>query len=96
MESQTDQLYDRIIRPIDSGWRIERTQFRAAPQALQRRVARRLLQAVLPQQPRFEHIEKLVSLAHAPNRAQTDPFPGGLVARVEHGWLTLQMQDTPL
>ncbi|MEM7063315.1 MAG: tRNA lysidine(34) synthetase TilS [Cyanobacteria bacterium P01_B01_bin.77] len=90
LEAQTDRLYSQIIHPLKDGWCIQRTLFREAPRALQRRVARRLLQTLLSQQPTFEHIEKLVSLASAPNRAQTDPFPGGIIAQVEHDQITLR------
>ncbi|MEB3356680.1 MAG: tRNA lysidine(34) synthetase TilS [Synechococcales bacterium] len=62
---------------------VNRAVLRAAPLALQRRVLRRLLLAILPQAPNFEQIEKLVALLSAPNGSQTDPFPGGAIARVE-------------
>ncbi|NEZ65042.1 tRNA lysidine(34) synthetase TilS [Leptolyngbyaceae cyanobacterium CCMR0082] len=91
LEAQSQQLYSEVINRMDqNGWRMRRLLLRAAPLALQRRVVRQLLQRVLPQQPTFDHIEKLVALANAPNRTQTDPFPGGLIARVEHDWITLQ------
>ncbi len=90
LEAQVDQLYAEVIEVKEQGWQIQRSRFANAPLALQRRVIRRLLQAALPQQPNFEHIEKLVALAHAPNRTQTDPLPGGRLAWVEHGWIKLQ------
>ncbi|ESA37623.1 trna -lysidine synthetase [Leptolyngbya sp. Heron Island J] len=90
LEQQTDQLYHQVIDEYQDSWRIHRSRFQSAPLALQRRVARRLLQTVLPQQPSFDHIEKLVVLADRPNRTQTDPFPGGRIARVEHDWIHLQ------
>ncbi|MEA5465486.1 tRNA lysidine(34) synthetase TilS [Leptothoe sp. PORK10 BA2] len=90
LEAQTDQLYADVVAPLEDGWCIHRPWFGAAPLALQRRVARRLLQTVLPQQPNFEHIEKLVALGNAPHRSQTDPFPGGWIARVEHDQIRLQ------
>lgn len=90
LEAQTDRLYDRLVQTLQDGWSIHRSLFNTAPLALQRRVARRLLQTVLSQQPTFEHIEKLVSLANAPNRAQTDPFPGGIIACVEHDQIILR------
>lgn len=90
LEAQTDRLYDEMIQPLKGGWCIHRALFNQAPLALQRRVARRLLQTALPQQPTFEHIEKLVALASAPNRAKTDPFPGGITAQVEHDQIILR------
>lgn len=62
----------------------------AAPLALQRRVMRQLLQQVLKRSPSFEQIEKITALIAAPNKTQTDPFPGGAIAKVEQGWLYLK------
>lgn len=95
LETQTTQLYSQVVEPLgDDGWSIQRALFKVAPIALQRRVARRLLQLALPQQPHFDHIEKLVALADAPNRTQTDPFPGEFIARVEHDLIRLQTQNS--
>ncbi|MGD1856814.1 MAG: tRNA lysidine(34) synthetase TilS [Leptolyngbyaceae cyanobacterium] len=91
LETQTVQLYHDVVGTLDDGsWYIQRSLFQSAPLALQRRVARRLLQTALPQPPNFGHIEKLVTLANAPNRTQTDPFPGGLRAWVEHELIKLR------
>ncbi|NES69550.1 MAG: tRNA lysidine(34) synthetase TilS, partial [Okeania sp. SIO2D1] len=49
----------------------------------------RILQKVLPIHPNFSHIEKLTNLIDAPNRSQTDPFPGGAIAKVRHPWILL-------
>ncbi|NJO43996.1 MAG: tRNA lysidine(34) synthetase TilS [Cyanobacteria bacterium CRU_2_1] len=69
--------------------RLNRIVLRSAPLALQRRVVRQFLQALLPTAPNFEHIEKLVALITAPNRSQTDPFPGGAIAQVEGKWIVV-------
>ena len=58
-----------------------------APLAIQRRVIRQILQAILSASPNFEHIEKLTGLITAPNRSQTDPFPGGAIAIVQDDWI---------
>ncbi|MEO0868435.1 MAG: tRNA lysidine(34) synthetase TilS [Cyanobacteria bacterium J06642_11] len=87
LETQAHQLYADAVVTTDMAWHIKRSLFQAAPLALQRRVARQLLQTALPQQPRFAHIEKLVALANAPHRSQTDPFPGGLIAYVDRDWI---------
>jgi tRNA(Ile)-lysidine synthase len=63
---------------------------RKAPLALQRRAIRQILQQILPVAPSFEQIEKLVNLIAAPNRTQTDPFPGGCIAQVEGDWIWLR------
>lgn len=73
---------------------INRVRLRAAPLALQRRVLRRLLQHLLPASPAFEHIEKLRRLLDAPNRSQTDPFPGGAIARAEGDWIRFSQKDS--
>lgn len=61
----------------------------ASPIALQRRVLRQFLLQALDRRPSFEQIEKLMALISAPNKTQTDPFPGGAIARVENGWIDL-------
>jgi tRNA(Ile)-lysidine synthase len=66
---------------------ISRRILQKAPLALQRRVMRQILQEILPDAPNFEHIEKLTALITAPNRSQTDPFPGGLTAIVQGDWI---------
>ena len=90
LDTQTEQAYAATVQPLENGWCIQRWSFQQLPLALQRRVARRLLQTALPQQPTFDHIEKLVALVGAPNRSQTDPFPGGLIARRWQDQIILQ------
>lgn len=68
---------------------LNRRILQSAPRALQRRVVRLFLQHTLPRMPAFEDIEKLIALIPAPNRTQTDPFPGGAIARVEGDWIWL-------
>jgi tRNA(Ile)-lysidine synthase len=51
---------------------------------------RQVLQQILTDAPSFEHIEKLTTLIIAPNRSQTDPFPGGAIAQVEGDWICLK------
>ncbi|HLP91856.1 MAG TPA: tRNA lysidine(34) synthetase TilS [Nostocaceae cyanobacterium] len=69
--------------------RINRRKLKTVPLALQRRVMRQILQSVLVEAPNFEQIEKLVALITAPNRSQTDPFPGGAIAQVNGDWIYL-------
>ena len=68
---------------------LSRRVLKDAPLALQRRVMRQFLQQVLFQAPSFEQVEKLVGLLHAPNRSQTDSFPGGAIATVEGDWIKI-------
>ncbi|MEH2217345.1 MAG: tRNA lysidine(34) synthetase TilS [Nostoc sp.] len=70
--------------------RLNRRVLQKAPLALQRRVMRQVLQQILADAPGFEHIEKLTALIIAPNRSQTDPFPGGAIAQVEGDWICLK------
>ncbi len=79
--SQFDSQPDKYI--------INRLVLREVPLALQRRVIRHILHKVLPTNPNFSHIEKLTALINAPNRTQTDPFPGGAIAKVQHPWIIL-------
>ncbi|MGB3513542.1 MAG: tRNA lysidine(34) synthetase TilS [Microcoleaceae cyanobacterium] len=98
LESQTERLLEKAT-DIDnfefsqleysSIKYINRLVLCEAPLALQRRVMRRLLQEFLPVYPNFAHVEKLTALVNAPNRSQTDPFPGGAIAKVEHPWILL-------
>jgi tRNA(Ile)-lysidine synthase len=67
--------------------RLNRRVLQTAPLALQRRVMRQVLLQILADAPSFEHIEKLTVLITAPNRSQTDPFPGGAIALVEGDWI---------
>ncbi|MBD2207709.1 tRNA lysidine(34) synthetase TilS [Calothrix sp. FACHB-1219] len=78
-EAATIGLTPVAIVPVSLNRRILQT----APLALQRRVMRQVLQQILPDAPSFEHIEKLTNLITAPNRTQTDPFPGGAIAQVQ-------------
>ena len=70
--------------------KLNRRVLRSAPLALQRRAMRQILQQILPCNPNFEHIEKLTALITAPNRTQTDPFPGGAIASVDKDWIWLK------
>lgn len=79
------RLYSCADAPVPSA--INRRRLQSAPLALQRRVVRQVLQQLLPTAPNFEQIEKLVMLIEAPNRSQTDPFPGGAIARVNQDWI---------
>lgn len=86
LETQATQLFQQCV----VNHRIQRRSLRSAPLALQRRVVRQVLLQQLPVQPQFDHIEKVVALLKAPNRSQTDPLPGGAIARVDDPWITFQ------
>ncbi|MDG2989808.1 tRNA lysidine(34) synthetase TilS [Candidatus Synechococcus calcipolaris G9] len=57
--------------------------------ALQRRVVRQFLQQHLSRRSNYAQIAKFLHLLTAPNHSQTDPFPGGAIARVDHPWIQL-------
>jgi len=92
LEAETETWWQRAIAPSPPSFpiaKLNRLSLRHAPLALQRRVMRRFLLQYLPIAPNFDQIEKLVALIHAPNRSQTDPFPGGAIARVEQEWIRI-------
>ncbi|MEO1792304.1 MAG: tRNA lysidine(34) synthetase TilS [Cyanobacteria bacterium J06629_19] len=87
LAEQTEALYREIVSPIGAaidgeGWEVQRSGLVRSPIALQRRVVRQLLQKALTKPPNFEQIEKMCALASAPNGTQTDPYPGGWIAKV--------------
>ncbi len=88
LESSAAKLFSQSRHPDQPGLR--RSSLRQSPLAIQRRVARQFLQAELPSAPNFNQIEKLVALISAPNRSQSDPFPGGAIALVDGDWIWLK------
>jgi tRNA(Ile)-lysidine synthase len=72
---------------------VNRRLLKKQPLALQRRVMRQVLQEILPDAPNFEHIEKITALITAPNRSQTDPFPGGAIAIVQGDWICIKTES---
>ncbi|MDJ0737513.1 MAG: tRNA lysidine(34) synthetase TilS [Nostocaceae cyanobacterium] len=91
LEQAADKL--RQEASVNDALSLNRRILQKAPIALQRRVMRQLLQQILTCTPTFEHIEKLTALTTAPNRSQTDPFPGGAIAYVEGEWIRFQKKD---
>jgi tRNA(Ile)-lysidine synthase len=81
---------------LERKYQINRHILQSAPLALQRRIFRQLLQEILPTSPSFNHIEKIRALISAPNRSQTDPFPGGAIAIVEGQWIKIIDIPTPV
>ena len=100
LELAASDLLQRAMSPIADNpqvnfqlpVKLNRRILREAPLALQRRSMRQLLQQILPSAPSFENVEKLTSLIVAPNRSQTDPFPGGAIGRVENPSIILARQ----
>lgn len=88
LEQQAESVLKQAIDPTHP-YRLHRHTLQTAPIAIQRRVLRQWLHCTLILHPNFEQIEKLTRLIAAPNRTQTDPFPGGAIARVEAEWLAL-------
>lgn len=82
-------LLSRCLDVTTHPSRLNRIELRTAPLALQRRVLRLWLHQGLSVQANFEQTEKAVGLLTAPNRSQTDPFPGGGIAQVSDNWLVL-------
>jgi tRNA(Ile)-lysidine synthase len=94
LQTEAQRLYTQAVVADLADFRLSRPILKSAPLALQRRVMRQILIAVLPTTPTFEHIEKLTALITAPNRSQTDPFPGGAIAKVEGDWIVLQTVES--
>jgi len=83
LNQQAQQLLDQALDENA----LNRRPLQDAPLALQRRALRLYLKSRLHSDPSFAHIEKLHALIEAPNRTQSDPFPGGAIARVSHPWI---------
>jgi tRNA(Ile)-lysidine synthase len=89
LEALAIDLLHQCYSATDSPPRLDRSLLKTVPLALQRRVVRQFLSQILPIAPTFEQIEKLVGLIVAPNRSQTDPFPGGRVGQVDDRWIVM-------
>ncbi|MDP5018097.1 MAG: tRNA lysidine(34) synthetase TilS, partial [Dolichospermum sp.] len=90
LEQTAHQLrLEASVQDEKGNLKVNRCILKKVPLALQRRVMRQLLQEILPDAPNFEHIEKITALITAPNRSQTDPFPGGAIAIVEGNWISM-------
>ncbi|MEM1311175.1 MAG: tRNA lysidine(34) synthetase TilS [Cyanobacteria bacterium P01_H01_bin.153] len=85
LSTETVRIYDDCV---DLG-KLQRRALGAVPLALQRRVVRQWLMEQLAISPHFDHVEKVLALVAAPNRSQTDPFPGGAIAIVEEPWIRI-------
>ncbi|NJL47216.1 MAG: tRNA lysidine(34) synthetase TilS [Leptolyngbyaceae cyanobacterium SM2_5_2] len=92
LAQMTQEIYQAAVEMDSTAqtWRLHRPTLTNVHLALQRRVMRQVLQHATTTQINFEHVEKLVSLIAAPNRTQTDPFPGGLTALVAAEWIVLR------
>jgi tRNA(Ile)-lysidine synthase len=88
LEINARQLHEQARHPTEP-LKLNCQILQAAPLALQRRALRQFVCPNLARRPNFEQIEKLIALVFAPNNTQTDPFPGGAIAKVENGWLCL-------
>lgn len=94
LDSLTATLFQQVVfleNNRQNLLKINRFILRQAHEALQRRVCRQALQQVMSTTPNFEQIEKLIALISAPNRSQTDPFPGGAIARVDQEWIVFDL-----
>jgi tRNA(Ile)-lysidine synthase len=89
LESMASHLYTQVTQPDLP--KLNRKLLTDAPLSLQRRVIRQFLLRWLPHAPNFAQVEKVTQLIDAPNRSQTDPFPGGSLAHVQHPWIELKL-----
>lgn len=90
LEDLADQHYGQAYQPEPP--RLQRRPLQSLPLALQRRVIRRFLQALSPQQPSFEQIEAVTALILAPNRSASASLPGPWIIVVAGPWLLAQTQ----
>ncbi|BBD61952.1 PP-loop protein [Nostoc sp. HK-01] len=90
LEQAAQHLREKAMIGSGDELKLNRQVLQPAPLALQRRVMRQILIEILPDAPNFEHIEKLTALIIAPNRSQTDPFPGGAIAQVQDNWIIIK------
>lgn len=94
LDSLTETIFQQIVvfeKESQKPLKINRLILRQTHEALQRRVSRKILQQVMSTTPNFEQIEKLNALILAPNRSQTDPFPGGVIALVDGEWIVFTL-----
>ena len=70
-----------------TGKMLHRSCLQEVPLAIQRRVIRQFLQAVMKRQPNFTQIETVVNLISAPNKSRTSTLPGGAIAEVDREWI---------
>ncbi|RZM75447.1 tRNA lysidine(34) synthetase TilS [Leptolyngbya iicbica] len=88
LQAEANRVYEQCVL----NEQIQRRSLRTMPLALQRRVIRQWLMEQVAMAPQFAQVEKVVALLTAPNRSQTDPFPGGAIAIVDDPWIRLQAQ----
>ena len=89
LDQTAAQAYETSVKSVGDSVCIQRRSLTPLHLAIQRRVMRRVLQSVISGQVTFEQVDKLVRLIEAPNRSQSDPFPGGAIARVENDFIVL-------
>ncbi len=87
LEVFVDQLYHKSRHPQVPALQV--LPLRPVDLGLQRRVVRRFLREFLSHHPSFKHVEKVTALIRAPGGTQTDPLPGGAVAKVKEDWIYL-------
>jgi len=98
LNQQAQTLYNQTIHynQQTQTWEIQIQPLSCAPLALQRRVIRQLLQKAIAKPPQFSQVEKLIDLLDASNGSQSDPYPGGWLARVEKPLILLGQFHTSI
>ena len=95
LEAAADLIWQQSAAAPPNPTGLNRRVLTAAPLALQRRVMRRFLKAALPAAPSFEQIESCLLLLDAPNRSQSAPLAGGVIAQVKGDWMLLSLKSLP-
>ena len=77
----------QLLQQVREGSKLHRSGLKAADLAIQRRVIRQFLPAVMSKQPNYEQIEAVVHLINAPNKSRTSTLSGGAIAEVAGEWI---------
>ena len=92
LEDFARKIYHQALS--HDGLALDRSSLQVLPLAIQRRVMRLFLQALLNKAPNFPQIEALTQLINAPNRSRTSTLPKGAVVEVQQNWLVWQSKNT--
>ncbi|MFN9647055.1 MAG: tRNA lysidine(34) synthetase TilS [Pseudanabaena sp.] len=95
LEHQAHKFFEEGVSVIWDAHQpsLQRQLLQHQPLALQRRIIRQFLSHYLIHQVNFEDVERFLKLLDAPNRSQSEPFKGNVVAVIEHPWIYLRKGD---
>ncbi|MCC0178614.1 tRNA lysidine(34) synthetase TilS [Waterburya agarophytonicola K14] len=85
-----EEKAQQLLQTARSSNKLNRSELRNAPLAIQRRAIRQFLPLVMSKQPNFGQIEAVVGLVTAPNKSRTSSLPGGAIAEVAGEWIVFK------